>query len=65
MMRASQDMSSDSAGMESEDSFFFEESYKEPASVYITESWDTMMEEYYDEYDDFQDIDVPTPDDDI
>lgn len=63
-MRSSQEVSSESAGVD-EDSFFFEESYKEPSSVYITENWDTMMEEYYDDYDDFHDIDMPTPDDDI
>jgi len=48
-----------------DESFQFEESYKEPVSIQITDDWDTVMDDYYDEYDDFNDIDLPHADDDF
>jgi len=39
--------------------------YTEPNSLHITDDWDTMMEDYLDDFDDYQDISFPTPDDDI
>ena len=42
-----------------------ESSYNEPASVYITEDWDTLMEDFLDDFDDYQDVNFPSTDDDI
>ncbi|MDH5377225.1 MAG: hypothetical protein OEX00_02745 [Gammaproteobacteria bacterium] len=47
-----------------DDSMYLEENFRDGESVYITEDWDTMMEEFYDDYEDFQDVDFPTLDDD-
>jgi len=47
-----------------EDSMFFDDVGRDNDSVYISEDWDTMMEEFYDDYEDFQDVDFPTLDDD-
>ncbi len=41
-----------------------DDAYKEPISIQIDDEWDTMMEEYFDEIDDFQDIDFPRLDND-
>jgi len=48
-----------------DENYRFEESYKEPASAQITDDWDTVMDDYYDEYEDFNDVDIPNVDDDI
>jgi len=42
-----------------------DKTYNEPASVYITDDWDTAMEDFMDDFDDYQDINFPTSDDDI
>ena len=39
--------------------------YNEPASVYITEDWDKLMEDFLDDFDDYQDVNFPYIDDDI
>lgn len=64
MPRANRSHVEDEGQFESEESFFLDESYKEPNSVHITEDWDTMMEDFYDDYEDFQDVDFPSPDED-
>lgn len=33
-----------------------DKNYREPNSVHISEEWDTMMEDFIDEFDDFQDV---------
>jgi len=38
--------------------------YREPNSVHITDDWDTMMEDFLDDFDDYQDVNFPTTDDD-
>ena len=48
-----------------EDSFFLEDMEGEPKSIYLDDDWDTMMEDFGDEYDEFNDIDFPTLDDDF
>ncbi|MDH5229996.1 MAG: hypothetical protein OEZ58_06895 [Gammaproteobacteria bacterium] len=66
MARSAAQHNASSTGMErSDDSFFFDDGYREPNSVHITEDWDTMMEEFYDDYEDFGDVDFPAVDDDI
>lgn len=43
-----------------EDSYMLDDQrYSEPMSVQITDDWDTMMEEYLDDIDDFGDMDFP------
>jgi len=39
--------------------------YKEPSSLHITEEWDTIMEDFLDDFDDYQDVNFPSSDDDI
>jgi len=39
--------------------------YNEPASLHITEEWDTIMEDFLDDFDDYQDVNFPSSDDDI
>ncbi len=39
--------------------------YREPHSVNITENWETSMEDFLDDFEDYQDIDFPTPDRDL
>ena len=39
-----------------------ENTYTEPASVYITEDWDTLMEDFLDDFDDYQDVSFPSDD---
>lgn len=41
-----------------------DDAYKEPKSIQIDDEWDTNMEEYFDEIEDFQDIDFPRLDND-
>ena len=50
---------------EFEESYSFDDSYIEPRSGQLGEDWDTMMEEFFDEYEDFRDINIPSSDDDI
>ncbi len=38
---------------EFEDSYFVDEARLEPNSVHITDDWDTQMEEYFDDFEDF------------
>jgi len=38
--------------------------YREPNSVHISDDWDTIMEDFLDDFDDYQDINLPTNDDD-
>ena len=38
--------------------------YKEPNSVHIGDDWDTMMEDFIDDFDDYQDVNFPNMDDD-
>lgn len=39
--------------------------YREPNSLYISEDWDTLMEDFLDDFEDYQDVDFPTPDEDF
>ena len=39
--------------------------YKEPNSVHISEDWDTIMEDFLDDFDDYQDVNFPRIDDDV
>lgn len=39
--------------------------YREPISVHFSEDWDTLMEDFLDDFDDYQDVDFPAADDDI
>lgn len=41
-----------------------EKPYKEPNSVHIGDDWDTMMEDFIDDFDDYQDLNFPSVDDD-
>ena len=47
------------------ESYSFDDSYIEPNSGQLGEDWDTMMEEFFDEYEDFRDVNVPSSDEDI
>lgn len=38
--------------------------YIEPNSVHITDDWDTMIEDFIDDFDDYQDVNFPSADDD-
>lgn len=38
--------------------------YREPNSIHITDDWDTMMEDFIDDFDDYRDVNFPTTDDD-
>jgi len=40
-----------------------DKNYHEPNSVHISEDWDTIMEDFLDDFDDYQDINMPTNDD--
>jgi len=42
-----------------------DKSYHEPNSVHIADDWDTMMEDFLDDFDDYQDINFPSGEDDI
>ncbi|MDH5545936.1 MAG: hypothetical protein OEZ43_10100 [Gammaproteobacteria bacterium] len=48
-----------------EESYSFEDSYFEPTSGQLGEDWDTLMEEYFDDYEDFKDVNFPDSDDDL
>lgn len=39
--------------------------YREPSSVHLSEDWDTLMEDFLDDFDDYHDLDFPTPDEDL
>ena len=39
--------------------------YREPNSLHISEDWDTLMEDFLDDFEDYTDVDFPTPDDDF
>ena len=39
--------------------------YKEPNSVHISDDWDTLMEDFLDDFDDYNDLDFPDMDDDF
>ncbi len=41
------------AVIEAEDSYFIDDAQLEPNSVHITDDWDTQMEEYFDDFEDF------------
>ena len=38
--------------------------YNEPNSVHISDEWDTIMEDFLDDFDDYQDIGSPKNDSD-
>lgn len=38
--------------------------YNEPNSVHIGDDWDTMIEDFIDDFDDYQDVNFPSIDDD-
>ncbi len=38
--------------------------YNEPNSVHISDDWDTIMEDFLDDFDDYQDFSMPNNDDD-
>lgn len=42
-----------------------EKNYREPNSLHIAEDWDTMMEDFLDDFDDYQDINFTSSDDDL
>jgi hypothetical protein len=46
-----------------EESYSFDDSHMEPNPGQLGDDWDTMMEEYFDDYEDFRDIDMPSSDD--
>jgi len=41
-----------------------DKTYREPNSVHISEEWDTIMEDFLDDFDDYQDVGLPTNDED-
>jgi len=38
--------------------------YSEPKSVQIADEWDTQIEDFVDDFDDYQDVNFPNTDDD-
>ncbi len=38
--------------------------YREPNSLHISDDWDTLMEDFLDDFEDYQDVDFPKPDED-
>jgi len=38
--------------------------YREPSSVHISDEWDTVMEDFLDDFDDYQDMSFPINDED-
>lgn len=48
----------ESPAEELEDKYRLDPSYREPVSIQISDDWDTMMEEYMDEFQDFGDPDL-------
>jgi len=42
-----------------------DKTYSEPNSVRVTEDWNTSIEDYGEDYDDYQDLNFPTVDDDF
>jgi hypothetical protein len=38
--------------------------YREPNSVHISDEWDTIMEDFLDDFDDYQDLGASNNDDD-
>jgi len=41
-----------------------DKTYREPNSVHISDDWDTIMEDFLDDFDDYQDLNMPTNDED-
>ncbi len=41
-----------------------DEAYSEPTSVFISDEWDVISEDFLDDFDDFGDINFPHVDDD-
>ena len=41
-----------------------DKTYREPSSVHISDEWDTIMEDFLDDFDDYQDMNLPSNDDD-
>lgn len=41
-----------------------DKTYREPNSVHITDEWDTIMEDFLDDFDEYQDVNAPSNDDD-
>lgn len=39
--------------------------YREPNSLHISDEWDTLMEDFLDDFDDYNDIDFPSADDEF
>lgn len=39
--------------------------YKEPNSVHISDDWDTLMEDFLDDFDDYNDLNFPDLDDEL
>lgn len=39
--------------------------YREPNSLHISDDWDTLMEDFLDDFEDYTDVDFPKPDDDF
>jgi len=51
---------------QNEESYTFEDSYFEQnSSAQLGDDWDTMMDEFLDDYEDFSDVDFPARDDDF
>ncbi|MDX1811467.1 MAG: hypothetical protein R3240_05940 [Gammaproteobacteria bacterium] len=42
-----------------------DKTYREPNSVHISDEWDTLMEDFLDDFDDYTDVDFPSPDDEF
>ncbi len=42
-----------------------DKTYTEPNSVRITDDWNTSIEDFGDDYDDYQDLNFPSTDDDF
>jgi len=52
-----QDETASSAAEEMEDKFRLDPIYREPVSIQISDDWDSMMDEYMDDFQDFGDLD--------
>ncbi|HFE39158.1 MAG TPA: hypothetical protein ENK06_12190 [Gammaproteobacteria bacterium] len=44
-------------------SSFDDKMYREPNSVHLAEDWNTSMEDFIDDFDDYQDLNFPNLDD--
>lgn len=60
---ATYEMSSPGGRERNEESYLFDDSSFEPNPSQLGDDWDTMMEEYMDEYEEFNDVGFPKLDD--